>query len=70
MQNTIRVQDHPLVAVAHRNVLTINEYKYFEEMSYDIDKDWYADGLLCPDSVDLMIANDSFYDGDIDDLPF
>ena len=70
MKNTIRVQDHPLVAVGNRNVQTINQYKYFEEKYYDIDKDWYADGLLRPDSVEMMVANDSFYDDDIDDLPF
>ena len=66
MENTIRVQDHPLVAVGNRNVQTIAEYKYFEEMSYDIDKDIYSDGLLSP--MDLLMSELS--DEDVDDLPF
>lgn len=56
MKNTILAQDHPLVAVANRNVQTINEYKYFEEMSY-------AEGVTSSCSVSEL-----FYDDD--DLPF
>lgn len=66
MKNTIRVQDHPLVAVANRNVQTIAEHKYFEEKYYEIDKDLYADGLLSP--MDVLMSEVS--DEDMDDLLF
>lgn len=62
MKNTILAQDHPLVAVANRNVQTINEYKYFEEMSYDIE-DIYAEGITSSCSVSELFYED-------DDLPF
>ena len=76
MENTIRVKDHPLVALGNRNIQSQDEYyflnsDYVQEYYWDIEKDYRADGLLCPDSVDLMIANESFCDDDDDDdLPF
>ena len=66
MENTIRVQDHPLVALQNRNIQAQDEYHYFEEMSYDIDKDIYSDGLLSP--MDLLMSE--LFDEDEDDLPF
>lgn len=65
MENTIKAQDHPLVAVANRNVQTIAEYKYFEEMCYDIDMNVF-DIELSP--MDLLL--NQLFDEDVDDLPF
>lgn len=58
MENTIRVQDHPLVALGNRNVQTINEYKYFE-----------LERLDYMNTITPFVGNILFDDVD-DDLPF
>jgi len=68
MKNTIRVQDHPLVAVANHNVQTIADYKYFEEKYWDIEE-VYADGVTCSCSVSELF-DDEDTESILNDLPF
>lgn len=58
MDNTIRVQDHPLVALGNRNVQAIDEYNYFESEYLDYMND-----------ITPFVGNVLFDDVD-DDLPF
>lgn len=64
MENTIRVQDHPLVAVGNRNIQAQDEYNYVvhhEEMQQE-----YLDYM---NGITPFVGNVSF-DAVGDDLPF
>ena len=55
MENTIRVQDHPLVALGNRNIQSQDEYKeYLDYMN----------------TVTPFVGGVSFDDVQEDDLPF
>tara|TARA_R100001509_G_C4691497_1_gene156990 strand:- start:71 stop:271 length:201 start_codon:yes stop_codon:yes gene_type:complete len=66
MENTIRVQDHPLVALGNRNLQTIAEHavaqsELFEEMHYD------GYGMIDPEPVPF---DDKDTESILNDLPF
>lgn len=64
MKNTIRVQDHPLVALGNRNIQSQDEYNYVvyhEEMQKE-----HLDYMT---SITPFVGNVLFDDVD-DDLPF
>ncbi len=68
MDNTIRVQDHPLVALQNRNIQAQDEHNYLNHIS--AEEQFYHDydhGLI---ELEPVPFDDKDTESILDDLPF
>lgn len=68
MDNTIRVQDHPLVALQNRNIQAQDEYNYWNHMTAEEQFNYdFENGLIDPGPVPF---DDKDTESILNDLPF